>query len=211
MALYTLGSLESALSSIERARQHNPAQTRYAAVQTTALAELGQIDDARAALKEYLGGLLTYTTLNWTMFYWPFEEQETAERFAGSLLQAGLRESPKPYFAVGEKDRLSTDEIRSLVSGKTTVGLERGQGGLENELEVTRDENAQIIEQRWLTYFREGTSRIESNLLCDPWWDFADFCVAIYRNRDGTRSEQDEYIFFTPAGPFTFSVFEPLS
>ncbi|NIP48073.1 MAG: hypothetical protein GWN21_18835 [Gammaproteobacteria bacterium] len=211
MAFYTMGNLEEALSNVAIARKHNPAQTRYAAIQAAALVELGRIDEARVALKTYLRGLLTYTTLNWTMFYWPFEKRETAERFAASLLEAGLRESPKPYFAVSESDRLSTGEISALVSAKTTVGMDRGQGGLEDELEIRRDGNAQITEQHWLTYFREGPSRIENDLLCDPWYDFPDFCVAIYRNRDGSRTEKDEYIFFTPAGPFTFSVFEPVS
>lgn len=209
MAYYSMGQLDRALSSIERARTHNPAQTRYAAVQAATLAELDRMEEARVALADYIKGLLTYTTSNWTMFTWPFEKPEMSDRFAGSLIKAGLRASPKPYFLVDGQDRLSNKQINSLVSGKIMVGVDRGQGGLEDELEVTRDKHAQIINQGWLTYFRPGASRIEHDLLCDPWWDFNDFCVAIYRNPAGEQAEKDEYIFFTLAGPFTFSAFDP--
>ena len=41
MAYYTLGRLEETVSIISRARIHNPEQTRYAAIQAAALAELG--------------------------------------------------------------------------------------------------------------------------------------------------------------------------
>jgi len=75
MAYYTMGRLETALSTVKRARDHNPQQTRYAAIQAAALSELGRIDEAEAALTEYLSGFLTYTTLNWTMFHWPFQDR----------------------------------------------------------------------------------------------------------------------------------------
>ena len=103
MAHYALGHLKDALSAIERARTHNPRQTRYAAIQAAALAELGRIDEAETALKEYLTGLITYTTLNWTMFYWPFQERQDAERMASSLMKVGLRASPAAYYFVAAR------------------------------------------------------------------------------------------------------------
>ena len=87
------------------------------------------------------------------------------------------------------------------------LGADRGETGWEGELEVSRDQDAQIIRQGYLTYFRNGPSRIENNLLCDPWWEFGNYCVAIYRNPDGTPDAKNEYIFFTLASIFTFSVF----
>ncbi|NCF29453.1 MAG: tetratricopeptide repeat protein [Gammaproteobacteria bacterium] len=208
MANYALGRLKTALSSIERARSHNPRQTRYAAIQAAALAELGRIDEAEAALKEYLRGLVTYTTLNWTMFYWPFQERQDAERMASSLLKVGLRSSPEAYYFVAQEDRLTSEQIGHVVSNATMVGVDRGPTGLEEELEVTRDKDAQITRQEFLTYFRDGRTHIEDALLCDPWWEFGDYCIAIYRNSNGTADARDEYVFFTLASIFTFSVFE---
>lgn len=208
MAQYAMRQLEASLSTLERARNHNPKQSRYAAIQAAALAELGRQEEAESALRVYLAGLLTYATLNWTMFHWPFQDSETAERLANGLLQAGLQPSPKPYYFVASNDRLTTDEIRSLVSNRVMIGLDRGPTGLEDDFEVWRDERAQITQQGFLTYFRDGPSRIENDLLCDPWWDFGSYCVAIYRNDGGTAGEKDEYIFFTLASTFTFSVFD---
>jgi tetratricopeptide (TPR) repeat protein len=208
MAYYTMGRLQAALSSIERAKTHNPKQTRYAAIQAAVFAELDSVDEAESALEEYVGGLFHNTTLNWTMFYWPFQELEIAERMANALLKAGLRASPEPYYFVAEQDRLIDDQIKALVSNRTMMGVDRGETGLEDELEVSRDQDAQITRQGFLTYFRDGTTRIENNLLCDPWWTFGDYCVAIYRNNNGTPNAKDEYIFFTLANHFTFSVFD---
>ncbi len=86
--------------------------------------------------------------------------------------------------------------------------MDRGSTGLEDELEVSRDQDAQIVRQEFLTYFRDGPTRIEKDLLCDLWYDFGDYCVAIYRNKNGTPEAKDEYIFFTLASTFTFSVFD---
>jgi tetratricopeptide (TPR) repeat protein len=208
LAYYSMGRLEAAISSIERARAHNPKQTRYAAVQAAAFAELDRIAEAQESLKEYLSGLMYFTTLNWTMYYWPFQERENAERMANSLLKSGLRAPPELHYYVAEKDRLTSEQIKSLVSNRTMVALDRGPTGWDYELEVSRDRNAQIVRQGFLTYFREGTSRIENDLLCDPWWELGDYCVAIYRNGNGTRDAKNEYIFFTIATTFTFSVFD---
>lgn len=211
MAFYTMGRLQSALSNLEQARTYNPAQTRYAAVQAAVFYELDQLEESRQALKEYVAGLYRRTTLNWTMFYWPFQQRQSAERMANALVKAGLPGSPKAYYFVAEQDRLVDNEIRVLVSDRTMIGVNRGETGSEGELEVSRDHNAQITGQGFLTYFREGTTRIVNRLLCDPWWTFGDYCVAIYRNRNGAPDTQDEYVFFTLANTYTFSVFNSMN
>jgi hypothetical protein len=103
---------------------------------------------------------------------------------------------------------LTSEQIGHVVSNATMVGVDRGPTGLEEELEVTRDKDAQITRQEFLTYFRDGRTHIEDALLCDPWWEFGDYCIAIYRNSNGTADARDEYVFFTLASIFTFSVFE---
>ncbi|MFQ5936468.1 MAG: tetratricopeptide repeat protein [Acidiferrobacterales bacterium] len=210
-AYYTMGRLEEALSHIERARTHNPKQIRYSVIKAAALAELGRVEEAEMVIKEYLSGLTTITTVNWTMFIWPFKDSGTAQRLAKGLLAAGLKDSAHHYYAVAQQNRLTSAQIRELLSAKTMMGLERGYGGLEEEFEVSRNQDVQIVDQAFLTYFRDGETRIENDLLCDPWWEFGDYCVAIYRNPDGTPEQKDEYIFFTLAGIFTFSVFDAVS
>jgi len=213
LAYYTMGRLEEALSSIERARTHNPKRTRYAAIQAATLAELGRAEEAKAAFEEYRSGLTIFATLNWTMFYWPFEDVKSAERLAKGLLKAGMIDSTRHYYVVSPQNRLRSDQIKALLANKTMIGADRSPYGSEGEFEVTRDQNAQVVSQDFVTYFREGTTktRVKNDLLCDPWQAFGDYCVAIYRNPDGTPEQKDEYIFFTLVGVFTFSVFDSAS
>jgi TolB-like protein/class 3 adenylate cyclase/Tfp pilus assembly protein PilF len=214
MAYYTLGRLEEAVSIIDRARSHNPKQTRYAAIQAAALAELGRTAEAGVALEQaerYVG--TTYADLNWAMFYWPFQRLETIERLANSFIKAGLATPLKRYYAVAEQDRLTGDQIKSLLSNKVMIGADRSYFAVgEDEFEVTRGQNAQVVSQRYLNYFRKGgKTRVENDLLCDAWLDLGDYCVAIYRNPDGNPDARDEYLFFTLMSTFSFSVFDSAS
>jgi tetratricopeptide (TPR) repeat protein len=205
MAYYTMGRLDEAQSSIRRARSHNPKQSRYGAIQAAALAELGNVEEAEAALEVYLSGLATYTTLNWVMFYWPYQDLATAGRLAQGLVKAGLPVTPRRYYLIDAEDRLSGDDIERLLSGKTIISVDKSYYGGDN-FKITRSRDMQIVRQDFLTYFDHGKSRIENDLLCDPWNSFGDYCVAIYRNAGGSVATKDAYIFFTLMNMFTFSV-----
>ena len=164
--------------------------------------------EAKVVFQEYRSGLLNFDKVNWTMFYWPFAKPSDSERLANSLLKAGLVDSPHHYFAVSRAKRLRSDQIKVLVANKTMIGADYGPAGSWEEFQVSRDANAQIVDQDILTYFRDGRTRIENNLLCDPWYEFGDYCVAIYPNPQGTPEQKNEYVFFTLEGIFAFSVFE---
>ena len=207
MAYYTLGRLSEAKTSIERARSHNPKQSRYAAIQAAVLAELGLVDDASAALQVYLSGWTTYTTLNWVMFYWPYQDLEITERLSRALVKATLPATPQRYYLLDAEDRLDGDDIERLLSGKTMLGIDKSYYG-GDDFQITRDADMQIVQQGFLTYFDNGTSRIENDLLCDPWSSFGDYCVAIYRNAPGSAATNDEYLFFTLMNAFAFSVID---
>ena len=211
MAYYMDGRLTESLSIIERARTHNPKQIRYASIHAATLAELGQAEKAKAVFEEYRSGLINFDRLKWTMFYWPFEDVKNAERLAKGLLKAGLIDSTHDYYTVSPQNRLRSDQIKALLANKIMIGADYGPAGSWEEFQVTRDQNAQIVNQDILTYFREGKTRVKNNLLCDPWYAFGDFCVAIYRNLDGTPEQKNEYVFFTLDGIFTFSVFDSVN
>ena len=103
------------------------------------------------------------------------------------------------------RDRLRGNEIESLLSGKTMIAIDRSYYG-GDEFQATRDRKLQIVKQDFLTYFSEGKSRIQRDLLCDPWRSFGDYCVAVFRNSNGNPVTNDEYVFFTVMNTFTFSV-----
>ena len=208
MAYYMAERLTEALSTVKRARTYNPHQFRYAAIQAAILADLGRVAEAKVAFEEYRAGLINFERLNWTMFYWPFGDLKNAERLAKSLLKAGLVDSTHHYYAVSPEKRLQTEQIIVLLANRTMIGADYGPAGSWEEFQVGRDEDVQIVSQDILTYFRDGPTRVKNNLLCDPWYEFGEYCVAIYPNPDGTPEQKNEYIFFTLDGIFTFSVFD---
>ena len=216
MAFYTLERFEEAVSLIDKARSYNRGQTRYAAIQAAALTELNRMQEARVALNYYLSGWTTYVKpdLNLAMYYWPFKHRETLEKLAQNFTNAGLKIPLRNYYLASEEDRLVGDDIKSLLSGKIMIGGDRGYftycGAYEcgNELELTRDQNLQILDQGNFDYFQLGEkSRVENDLMCDPWYELGDYCVAIFRNPDGNRDAENEFLFFTLMSNFSFSVF----
>jgi adenylate cyclase len=207
MAYYTLGRLDEAKISIDRARSHNPKQSRYGAIQAAVLAELGLVDEASAALQDYLSGWATYTTLNWVMFNWPYQDLETIGRLSRALVKATLPATPQRYYLVDAEDRLDSNDIERLLSGKTMLGIDKSYYG-GDDFQITRDVDMQIVQHGYLTYFDKGKSWIENDLLCDPWNAFGDYCVAIYRNSAGSAATNDEYLFFTLMNTFAFSVLD---
>lgn len=208
MAFYLDGRLMEALAAVESARTHNPKQIRYAAIHAATLAELGRVKEAKGAFEEYREGLINFDRLNWMTFYWPFEDAKNVERLTNGLLKAGLVDSTHHYYTVSPQNRLRSDQIKDLIANKVMIGADYGPAGSWEEFQVTRDQNAQVVNQDILTYFREGKTRVVNNLLCDPWYAYGDYCVAIYRNPDGTSERKNEYVFFTLDGIFTFSVFD---
>ena len=212
-AYYMQGRLKEAHGLIERARRHNPKRTRYAAVQAAILIRQDRVAEAKAAFEEYSAGLTVFDSVNWIMFRWPFQSGSDAERFAKDLVEAGAIEPVRAYYAVSRQHRLSGAEIVTLLANRTVIVVDRSPHGSHSDFQMTRDENLQIVDQEYLTYFYPGSdrSRIQGDLLCDPWWEIGDYCVAIYSNPDGTPDQRDEYIFFTLTGPFTFSVIEKVS
>lgn len=209
LAHYSLGNLDEAIQAVRRARIHNPGQTRYAAIFAASLAESGRREEAGVALRDYLTGWETFTDLHQIMHEWPFRRQSTAQRLADSLINAGIPAPREQYVAVTPTERLTGQEITSLLSNKKMVGIDRGHPG-GGKFDVTWDEDVQIIDQSFVTYFRDdGKTRVTDDLLCSPWRDWGHYCVAVFRNPAGSPERLDEYIFFTLTSTYTFSSVEP--
>lgn len=205
LSYYVEERLSDAIEFLERARSHSPGHHRYTAIHAAALAELGNLDEARIALRKFLDQIQATPHLNWIMIAWPFENSRKSRRLANALIESGLHEPSDVFYGVTRSNRLSSGEIADLLAESTMKGIDLGPGG-EDEFVVTRDQQAQIIKQDWVTYFREGSTTIRDDLLCDPWWDLKNLCVAIYRNPEGSVEQLNNYVFYTLTGLFTFSV-----
>ena len=207
LSYYAEERSSDAIEFLERARSHNPGHHRYTAIHAAALAELGRLDDARVALREFLDLIQARPHLNWIMIAWPFENTRASERLANALIKSGLHKPDDLFYGVTRTDRLTGSEISELLAGKKMKGFDLGPGG-EDEFVVTRDQQSQIIKQDWVTYFQKGRTTIRNDVLCDPWWGLEDLCVAVYRNREGSVKQLNDYLFYTLTGLFAFSVLD---
>ena len=123
MAKFAMGQLEEAVLLSERALKHNPELLWLTAAYTiAAYAHLGRNQEARATFEEFKKTLMTWPSFGGLMWMLPFKDPEVADRLADGLLKAGLHGHPSDYFIVSEEDRLTGDEIRALVFGRTISG-----------------------------------------------------------------------------------------
>jgi len=208
-AHYCMGQIEEAVKIMERAREKNPDLNLYAAPLAAAYAHLGRLQQAARALDDYRKTWLVLPKLKWVMYFWPFRDSEIEKGFSKRLLQAKMPGQSDGYYKIIPDLRLTGNEIKKLVSGRTITGYypwsERREwidrtvdgkaiirGGKEGKVKLDR-----------------GISIIENDQLFDQWQDrFQGLKIGgpVYRNPEGGRENLDEYIYFADYAFYPFSV-----
>jgi len=133
VAHFAMEQLEEAVSLSERALRHRPEDYHVLTLLAAAYAHLGRDQEARTAINSllrplpWLGGGPFF---RYWMRRFPFKDLEVSDRLAEGLVKAGLASSPG-YHRLSEKDKLTEEEIRALVS-KSQYTKERFwiEGGL---------------------------------------------------------------------------------
>jgi hypothetical protein len=141
----------------------------------------------------------------------PFKDLEVADRLADGLLKAGLPGQPSGYCKVSQEDKLTGEEIRPLVFGRTASGLDlEAIGGFisTKDGEITHQGN-------WPFSIMEagksasGKSWIEGDMLCEQFYLPSGIAsithMAVYRNPEGTPEMKNQYFFVTDFGIFPWS------
>ncbi len=123
LAHFAMGQLEEAVTSIQKALRLNPKRLDMAAALAAAYAHLGLDKRARATLDNYRKGRSTPPNVREVMYFYPFKDAEVAGRFADGLLKAGLPGKPSGYYKISEENKLTGEEIRELVFGRKTTGI----------------------------------------------------------------------------------------
>ncbi|NIS70195.1 MAG: hypothetical protein GTO12_15015 [Proteobacteria bacterium] len=152
------------------------------------------------------------------MQFFPFKELEVADRLADGLLKAGLPGQPSGYCKVSQEDKLTGEEIRPLVFGRTLTGLSPLKG---MEWRFHRTKDGEITYQETPPYLEtwpfssmppgksaSGKSWIEGDMLCDQWkyiFRGLKYHMAVYRNPEGTPEMKNQYLFVTDFGIFPWS------
>ena len=200
------GKLEETVEFIERALKHNPELPMDVPILAAAYAHLGHDQKARAALDDYVKHKGFAYNLKWLMFYFPFKDLGASDRLADGIIKAGLPDQSRGYYKLSSEQKLTGDEIRELVFGRTTFGA------LDNDL-IYRSKEGKA---NWVTkspygWNDIGESWIEGDMLCNKWQirhSGRKLCNTVFRNPEGTPETKDEYLALNIMGIFPFCLID---
>ena len=212
LANFTMGQLEEAVTLIERSLTHNPEISRRAGVLAAAYAHLGRDEQARAALDDYMrGSRMHQLSLPGLMYLWPFKDLEVSDRFADGIIKAGMPWQLHQYYRVSKENKLTGEEIRELLFGRTVAGFTGHRPHWEDR---TKDGKATWRVNPAVTYYTDyddsGRSWIEGDMLCNHWQTHMfgiKHCMTVFRNPEGTPEMRNEYIGISD---FLFTTWSPV-
>ncbi|MBW2002306.1 MAG: hypothetical protein JRI30_07310 [Deltaproteobacteria bacterium] len=158
-------------------------------------------------LKKLLKGEQFIPDLRTIMYMFPFKDLEVSDRFAGGLIKAGagLLKEPLDYPKISKKNKLTGNEIRKLLFGRSIIA---SAFGFEWQIFFTEDGKA-----NWQASWESasGTYWIEGDQLWIQWkYKYAGLKWSndIYRNPSGTAESRNEYLYITDWRIVSFSVVE---
>ena len=178
MAYFIMGDLQQAATMTERAINHNPTITGHYERLSAIYALLGRSQDAQRAYDKSLKAWDQQrfpANLTTIMSSFLIKDPKVAARYADGLVKAGWRGSPSEYYKIYEENRLTGEEIQSLVLGQ----------------EITMDEFGRTY---WIDHSKKGILRDLSRLREGKWWIEGDMlCYKLDSYK--MYSESVEYIF----------------
>jgi tetratricopeptide (TPR) repeat protein len=230
---FSLGDLEKAVEFIEKGLKINPEFKNFSNFLAASYAHLGQNNEAKKALENYLTLYPKgyHPSIKQLYFHWPFKNVEVFNRLAEGLVKAGLRGNPSDYYKVVEENKLTGKKIRETIWGHKLTGFNYwgaeywvkydDEGNInyyatwiekEKKKEVDVDGNETwIVEEIKKEIGDKGKAWIEGSMNCIQWDNFfggLTNCSEYYRNPDGNVDTKSEYIGLSYTLPFLFSVID---
>jgi len=200
-AHFCMGQFENAVTFLERAVKHIPEYNKLYSFLAASYAHIGRDQEAKAALDNFLGRGVE-PILRIIMYRFSrFKYQEVAERFAKGLLKAGIGGELSEYYKLFEENRLTAEEIREVMFGRTRSGFLN----VNLEVDITKDGKSS---------FRGGSTSdvgrvwIEGDMFCFQWeifYDSSTCCCTVFRNPEGTPEKKNEYLDVCDSGISTWS------
>jgi len=191
---------------INRALTYNPKTHKMLGILAAAYAHLGRAKEARDTLQNYLRGFQARPDLNGIMSDWPFKDPKVADRLAEGLIKAGLLGQASDYLKVLKENKLTGEEIRKLLFGRTRKGLHYGREETQYSVICTKDGKIEYMDQ---TYYDTGKSWIEGDSLFVQFETVLEgrkFSGEVYCNPEGTPKRMNEYFIIWDWGIYPFSV-----
>jgi TolB-like protein/Flp pilus assembly protein TadD len=200
LARFHMEEFDKTIIFCESSHKLNPDMREPAELLAVSYALLGRDDD----VKRIVGGLTSYwTSFGMLQFFlrdFPFKNPKIVDRIVDGFVESGLSKSrSSDYYKILNENRLTGQQIRSLVFGRKIIGLE----GL-----FERSNDGRATYRGHITGSDKGQSWIENDLLCDKWqerYGGYKICYPVFRNPEGKSENQDEYLYITDLRIFSFS------
>jgi len=206
---FSMGQFDEAVELINRALAYNPKTHKMLGILAAAYAHLGREKEAQDSLQNYLRGFYYRPNLNTIMSEWPFKDPKVADRLAEGLIKAGLPGQASDYCKVVKENKLTGEEIRKLLLGRTRTGW--GSAATKTSpwsMSCTKDGRIEYMDS---STYDTGKSWIEDDTVFvqyDTRFEGRKFSAEIYRNLDGTPKKMNEYFAISDFGIIPFSVKE---
>jgi TolB-like protein/class 3 adenylate cyclase/Flp pilus assembly protein TadD len=131
----------------------------------------------------------------------PFKRAADRDRLLDGLRKAGLPRAPVGY-DWNAKERLSGEEIKSLIFGHQTLGILIETGDAYTRT-TSADGAVNVTNGAWSDH---GFSRIEGDAICSWVITRGRYCSTIFRNPSGSFQGKNEYVWVNPFNHFEFSI-----
>jgi tetratricopeptide (TPR) repeat protein len=205
---FAIGNLEKAVTFLEKALLLNPKLINFSCFLAASHALLGNDIEAKKALTAYLKQYPKGYTPNIQRVYqsWPFKDSKVFDRLAQGLVKAGLPGDPSNYYKLNSQEKLSGQEIKKLLFGKTSSGYPWGIKSLIWILHISSDGEVEY-RSRGKTY--SGKAWIEGECICllrEQFLGGLKSCDEVYRNPEGDELTKTEYFRVTDYGLWLFSL-----
>ncbi len=207
LAQFATNRLEDAAATLERATMRNPDDPWSFMLLAAAYAHLGREREATSAVSDLNALRVKQGAIPLTVPVIRLYQPADTHRLIEGLQKAGVPVSLNALFSgeFGVKNRLGADEVRSLFFGHKLRGRTFATHE-EHAASVTTDGIASLSGD-W-GYLDGGTVRFEGDRLCFDWTTGVGDCGTVFRNPGGTRAKENEFIWHTARGAFTFSQIE---
>ncbi len=217
---FALGNPVKALEYLDRAIRQAPKETYFGGILTAVHGELGQVEQAQAAVKVFeqqqdfiWGG--TTLRLGQAMSLYPFSDPDVLDRLANDFKAAGVSVGIGGYLPLHKVNKLSGSEIKSLLFGKEIKG--HWFWADKRKWRQQRTIGGGVEHFGWPIHPSvqggdTGVGRIENDMLCEQWADLPkdlEICVVVFRVPERiARSRWGDYVMVTETGPQPFKLVE---
>ena len=202
---FSLKQYEKAVASFEKSSSNIRDLNDILPFAAASYGYLGRKEEARAILDKWIGSLGGRPNVDLLYGTYRFKNFESFDHFIKGLKNAGRDGSIATTIKINEKDKLSSQEIKKLMFGKTEAGY--GYFSFYEEF-FHRKENGAVSYHVGDT-IKKGSSWIKDDMLCNKFEEIAggcNDCLDIYKNPTGEYLFKNEYLKVTDYGIIPFSI-----